>query len=325
MLGEVDTQSNLEIDGWLGLNEVTLDLAAVLESLAPYGPGNEKLTLATRGLKLQSKTPIGRNKEHLKLNVIDDAGNGQTVLWWNGAGEGLPEGRFDLAYTVRASDWRGTRQVQMEFVDFRLTEEKPLEAKTRKLEVVDYRNIKDPLSMLATLQVQPSTIIWVEGDEKKTIGGKDRNELEPAENLVVWTTPPSPEELHAALDKVHSQTVTLFATTEPVETPEDFLSHLAGLLKYAINHRKGKVTWSELAGATAQRTATIRNGLDWLVSQGGININTETGDEMVVSIGTSLKDPAGASRIWVEIQSSLAETAAYRAHFKHADKDTLLH
>jgi hypothetical protein len=44
---------------------------------------------------------------------------------------------------------------------------------------------------------------------------------------------------------------------------------------------------------------------------------------LVVFIGTSLKDPGGASRLWAETRSLLAETAAYRAHFKRADKDAL--
>jgi len=79
-----------------------------------------KLTMATFDLKLQSKTTIGRNQEHLKLGVTDEAGNSRTVLWWNGAGKKIRcRKSLDLAYSLRASDWRGTPQVQMEFVDFR--------------------------------------------------------------------------------------------------------------------------------------------------------------------------------------------------------------
>jgi single-stranded-DNA-specific exonuclease len=322
MMGEIETDSRLEIDGWLALPEITLDLAEVLESLAPYGPGNEKLTLATHSLKLHSATTIGRNKEHLRLSVADEAGNSLTVLWWNGAGEPLPEGRFDLAYSLRASDWRGTRQVQMEFVDFRLLEAEKIEVRSKHFEVVDYRNAKDLPQVLSTLKRQPPTIVWAEGEEKKAIGGKNRNELEPAESLAIWTIPPSPEELRAALDKVQPQTVYLFAVTEPTEPPEAFLSRLTGLLKYAINHRNGKVTYAELEAATAQRAVTVRNGVEWLVSQGEISL-IEKENELVVSVGTSLKDSAGASRLWTEIQSLLAETAAYRAHFKQADKSTL--
>jgi single-stranded-DNA-specific exonuclease len=322
MMGEVETESLLEIDGWLNLPDLTLDLAEALESLAPYGPGNEKLTLATRGLKLQSATTIGRNKEHLKLSVADEASNFQTVLWWNGASEPLPEGRFDLAYSLRASDWRGTRQVQMEFVDFHIVEAEKIEVRSKKFEVVDYRNAKDLPQVLSTVKCQPSTIVWAEGEEKKEIGGKDRNELEPAEALAIWTIPPSPEELRAALDKVQPQTVYLFAGTEPTELLEAFLGRLAGLLKYAINHRNGKVTYAELEAATAQRAVTVRNGVEWLVAQGEISL-IEKENELVVSVGASLKDSAGAARLLTEIQSLLAETAAYRVHFKQADKSTL--
>jgi len=57
---------------------------------------------------------------------------------WNGAEEKdrLPEGRIDLAYSLRASDWRGTPQVQMEFVDFRMLTRQPVEVKGSQLEVM---------------------------------------------------------------------------------------------------------------------------------------------------------------------------------------------
>jgi hypothetical protein len=207
-------------------------------------------------------------------------------------------------------------------VDFHIVEAEKTEVRSKKFEVVDYRNAKDLPQVLATVKCQPSILVWAEGEEKKASGGADRNELESAEALAIWTIPPSPEELRAALDKVHPQTVYLFTVTEPFETPEAFLGRLAGLLKYAINRRGGKVTYTELEAATAQRAVTVRNGMEWLVAQGEISL-IEKEDELVVSIVTSLKDPAGASRLWTEIQSLMAETAAYRAHFKRADKETL--
>ncbi len=60
-------------------------------------------------------------------------------------------------------------------------------------------------------------MVWAEGQEKKETGGKDRNELVPADTLAIWTIPPSPDELRAALAKVNPSTVYLFAVTEPVE------------------------------------------------------------------------------------------------------------
>ncbi|MCX6038060.1 MAG: single-stranded-DNA-specific exonuclease RecJ [Chloroflexi bacterium] len=325
MLGEAaHEEPKLRIDAWLDLTGVTLDLAAALESLAPFGPGNEKLTLATRGLTMQSTTTIGRNKEHLKLAVADEAGNSQTVLWWSGAGETLPEGKFDLAYTVRASDWRGNRQVQMEFVDFRVIETPPVEIKSKKQEIVDYRNVKDPLTLLPNFHNQPSSLVWAEAEARKEVGGKDRNELERADNLVIWTIPPSPEELQVALDTVKPHIVTLVGAHPFLEVTDAFIARLTGLLKYAITHRAGKVTYAELAAATAQRRITVEQGLNWLISRGNIALVHQEDDQLWVAPGKTINDLGGAARLWVEVQALLAETAAYRAHFKRADKDTLL-
>lgn len=326
MLPEVSTKSNLAIDDWLELSGISLELTTALESLAPFGHGNEELTLATRGLKLQSAVTIGRGKEHLKLVVADEQGNSQTVLWWNGADEKdtLPEGRFDLAYNLRASDWRGVKQIQMEFVDFRSLEPEKITLKKHKVEVVDYRGVPEPVQILTSISQGASIMVWAEGSEKKAVDGRDRRELVPADALAIWSTPPSPQELRLALEIVQPQTVYLFAVIDPNETPETFVARLAGLLKYAINHRDGRISWSELETATAQRSASVQRGLAWLVSQGQIAVQMEKDNELVVSIGASLPNPATASNLWAELRALLAETAAYRSHFLRADKDALL-
>jgi single-stranded-DNA-specific exonuclease len=316
-------EPTLEIDAWLTLPELTLDLAAALEPLAPFGPGNPKLVLASQGLRLESTAPIGRNKEHLKLTVADEAGNTQQVLWWNGSGEELPSGKFDLAYTVRAADWRGSRQVQMEYVDFRVIESEKVEVKSKKVEIVDYRAEKDPRSILEKIGGGPSTLIWAEADEKERVGGKNRNELTRADHLVIWSIPPSPEELHAALEKVQPRTVSLVAAHPDIENTENFIARLMGLLKFVINQRDGKATYTELAAASGQRVLTVKRGLNWLIVRGKVTLKHEEDGVLWLASGKNGQDIAGAARLWVEVQSLLAEAAAYRAHFKRADKETL--
>jgi single-stranded-DNA-specific exonuclease len=326
MLGEGLRESIIEIDGWLGLPEINLDLANDLERLAPYGPGNEELALATHGLVLQSATTIGRNQEHLKLVVTDESGNSQGVLWWNGSDEkeNLPEGRFDLACHLRSSDWRGTPQFQLEFVDFHSLEAGQVEVQTRDLKIIDYRNVQEPDKILADLTQMPSIMLWAEGIERKGISGKGRHELQPADALIIWTIPPSPEELRAALARVQPETVYLFAGSDPLETPEAFLERLASLLKYALNRRAGKVSWAELETATAQRAVTVHKGVEWLAARGQLNFTLGEADDLTILPDASPGDSARALQLWHEIKSLLAETTAYRTHFKQIDKESLL-
>ena len=313
-------EPSLMIDGWLGLDEIGLDLASALEQLAPYGPGNEKLILATRDLTLQSAAPIGRGKEHLKLTVADSAGSSQQVLWWNGGSEDLPEGRFDLAYTVRASDWRGSRQVQMEFVAFRLKEEPAVQVRSGKPEIIDLRK-ENPQTVLQSLP--PGTLLWAEAEEKLRVGGVDRSGLTRAPALAVWTIPPSPQELRLALEAVAPRVVYLIGAHPPAEATGAFTTRLMGLIKYAINHRGGQVSYDELMTATAQCRVTVERGLGWLIARGSIVLVREKQGLLTIAAGKTFPLPAGEGRLWAELQALLRETSAYRAHFRKAGKDEL--
>ncbi|MGD0877074.1 MAG: hypothetical protein ABSA01_02870, partial [Anaerolineales bacterium] len=150
-----------------------------------------------------------------------------------------------------------------------------------------------------------------------------RFELAPAEALAIWSIPPSLHELRLAMEIVRPRKVYLFAVSEPVEQPDVFLAKLAGLLKYAINHRGGRITWSALETATIQRSVTIRRGLAWLVSQGMISIQAEEDDNLTVIASIDSKDRSDSTSRKAEIQALLEETSAYRQHFKQAGKDTL--
>ncbi|MGZ9166556.1 MAG: single-stranded-DNA-specific exonuclease RecJ, partial [Anaerolineales bacterium] len=141
-LGKVTREEpTLQLDAWLGLKEINLELADSLEALAPFGAGNPALNLATHKVQLRSVSTIGKAKEHLRLNVEDENGNVQSLLWWGGAGAELPEegSKFDIAYSLRASTFRGQKQVTLQFEEFRIVEEAPPELRKRKTEIVDYR------------------------------------------------------------------------------------------------------------------------------------------------------------------------------------------
>ena len=185
----VHEEPTLQIDAWLELNELNLELATSLEMLAPFGAGNPSLTLATRDVTMKSVSTIGKAKEHLRLNIEDENGNTQSVLWWGGAGEERPESgsKFDIAYSLRASTFRGQKQVTIQFEEFRITQEKPIEVRSSKINIQDRR--LESASLLAKLQEQvPVLQIWAEGADKAK--GKSRFELHPADEFAIYTTPP---------------------------------------------------------------------------------------------------------------------------------------
>jgi single-stranded-DNA-specific exonuclease len=317
-LGEiVFEEPTLEIDAWLELDEINLELADAIEMLAPFGAGNPKLILATRNVTMKSVTTLGRAKEHLRLTVEDVAGNDQGILWWGGAGEEFPETgtRFDIAYSLRASSFRGEKQVTLQFEEFRVFEEKPVEILKPRLEVRDMR------LQPSLLNLQPSTLIWAEGPDRSV--GVSRHELTQADEFSIYTTPPSPADLRRVLETVKPKTVYVFGISPAEEKPDEFLSHLAGLCKYVLNQRQGRVTVQELASAMAARESAVRIGLEWLAAGGHISVGGE-GEALILSRGNGETNQYLQKELFIAVKGILEETAAYRAYFAKGDINNLM-
>ncbi len=307
-LGEVIREEpTLQIDAWLGLNEINIELADSLEMLAPFGAGNPELVLATRNVTLKSTSEIGKTKEHLRLNIEDENGNTQSLLWWGGAGEELPpEGaRFDIAYSLRATSYRGQRQVTLQFEEFRIVEEKPVGVRESRIEIRDMR------LQPATFNLQPSTLTWAEGTEKSK--GESRFELRQADEFAIYTTPPSPAELRRAMEVVKPKIVYVFAVPPVEDRPEDFLNRLAGLCKFALNQRGGKTTIRELTTAMASRESAVEIGLQWLAAGGHLSANVEEG-QVNLSAEKPQADPFLQQELYTALKGLLEETGAYRKY-----------
>jgi len=305
-------EPSLQIDAWLGLDELSLELADSLERLAPFGAGNPALTFASRNMTLKAVAKIGKTEDHLRLNLEDENGNANSILWWNGLADELPEtgSRIDIAYSLRASTYRGERQLQLQYIDFRVVEEKVVEVKSKKVEVVDLR---DNVEMLKSLKV----LTFVEGEDKKKVNGTDRYHLQPSIELAIYTTPPGPGELKSILEKVKPQKVYLIAQHPPAEKTDEFLTRLAGMAKFVIAKKGGEIKISELAAATAQRESTVRIGLEWLSAGGHVVISPfgeDEGEEDAVklSAGNGERNQYVQKELYVAVKGLLEETAAYR-------------
>lgn len=325
MLEGVEDVFTLPIAGYFDLSELSLDLVAQLERLAPYGTGNPAPTLASRGVELVGRRALGRKGEHLRLVIRDEGGTEATVLWWQGTSWTLPDGRFDLAYTVRASDYRGQREIQVEWVDARVVEPTAI-APVRKrvaIQIVDLRSEAKPREALAGILRSDGVAVWAEAGDRGQVGGSDRRELGPATSLVIWTAPPGPRELREAVDLVSPQTVYLFGIDPGMDEPKRFLERLTGLIKRAISADEGWASLEMLASATAQREAVVRLGLDWLIENGHVAIVDEEGDR--VRLGAGSGRPGGDIKGATErLRALLAETSAYRKQFSRAPAQALL-
>jgi len=325
MMGCTRRQPSVAIDGYVSLSEMSLELVEQLERLAPFGAGNPGVTLACRELTVVDHAIVGAAAEHRKIVVEDKIGHQQAVLWWRGADSDLPTGRFDLAVMLRASDYRGQRDVQVEWVDARPVDQPeavPLPA-PRPMTVVDLRKAADPLAELRRLIAEDDLQVWSEARREQLSTCLKRHELRPGSRLVIWTAPPGPGELKEALDRTRPETVYLFGVEPGTDSAKQFLSLLARLVKSVLGKEQGMVRVSELAAATAQREVTVRAGIDWLVARGHLVVIDEHKGILHLDTGgqfSSHRLESAETRLRV----LLRETAAYRRYFRRADEDAVM-
>lgn len=120
--GSVSLSPSLDIAADLRLSQIDRQLLDSVDSLAPFGEGNEDPVFAIRDV-CASATPFGRETaKGLRLQITDGSGANIEGLWF-GATEFLPEFRdgrkWDLAATLLPSDYMGVSSVKLKIVDAR--------------------------------------------------------------------------------------------------------------------------------------------------------------------------------------------------------------
>ena len=70
-----------------GYDNVTV---ADIARLAPFGNGNPPLTLASKNVILKNRRTMGSRGDHISLNLEDESGNEQRLVWWFGDVNEIP-------------------------------------------------------------------------------------------------------------------------------------------------------------------------------------------------------------------------------------------
>jgi single-stranded-DNA-specific exonuclease len=323
LTGGVDFEETLILDAILPVTQFPEGMESTLKQLSPFGPGNPSLTLLSRDLKVQSSRPFGRNKDHLRLSVVDSDGQTAEVIWWRSKGQKPPEGIFDLAYMLKPASFKGHRELQITWLDARLpVGELAVSTKKQALTVFDHRQDDVPSATLKALEDSKPLLVWREGSHVSALAGANRFELSRADSLAIWTIPSSFAALQSALKTVKPNEVHLFAVEPEAIRLEGFQQRLAGLVKYAIANKAGRAGLDEIAAAMAHESSTVMAGLEWLKARGDIIFEKDGGVLNFMAGGT--RDQVTLEPALDRLLDLLAETAAFRVYYRHTSKYLLL-
>jgi single-stranded-DNA-specific exonuclease len=322
-----EKESVLEFDAVLPFQNLTMEFVQQIETLAPFGAGNPSPVFVAHNLTIQpeSSRAIGKQKEHLLIRVVDSTMHSQEVIWWQGAGFPLPEGIFDLAYSVHTRDYKGQSSLQVVWLESRPAQAAPLSLPPEKpsRQLLDFRRESSPNDVLAGLLSQTGIQIWREGSSDRPSFGTDRFNLTLSPSLVIWTVPPGRSEIISVLERTQPETIYFFAIHPGFDQAAPFMKCLAGLVKFSLQNRGQPISISSLAVTLAHRTSTVRLGLDWLEARGSIQVQSLEDDLILIHPS---QNPPSTSLQEVEnrLRQALSETTAFRSFYLRTDLKALL-
>jgi single-stranded-DNA-specific exonuclease len=328
---QAEEESALFFDAVYPFASLSLEFVEQLERLAPFGPGNPSPILVAQNVTIDSIQAVGLHDEHLIVRLLDPAHTLQEVIWWQAGslssapGFTLPEGPFDLAYTVHSHDFKGQRSIQVEWLDYRFVPQSgvPIQSQAAAREWVDCRNTNSPLKKLQDLLSKSTLQIWQEGPTTAPVSGSDRFHLTPHPILVIWTVPPGRSELAAAIERVQPTTIYIFGNHPGLNQLAPFIERLSGLVKFALRSPGQPVELPNLAAALAHQLTTIALGLSWLEAKGILTCEPIDTEKMVLHRGSG-KASSKLEQVEAYLRQALEETEAFRKYYLRQSLDKLL-
>ncbi len=314
MLGRDAVEPMLKIDAEIGFEEISLDFADDLSRLAPFGNGNPPLTLVTRGVHVKSRRTLGSRGDHVDLRLEDAQGNQQRVVWWFGSVDDIPQGKFDIAYTVRSNTFKGEREALVEWLDAQPSADAVTIDSRPRYTIVDRRRPNAPAALLEELLAEyPGALVYYEG-LSKDISGTDRYNVSQAETLIMWTIPPAPSVWKALINEVQPQTIVLVGATQPMVQIDQLAQIIAGLAKYAIKNYAGYLTVPDIVSRTGLSEVTVKLAVKWLEATTPLHFEPASEDSYIVTSGTEKRPASDPARL----KHLLAETKAYATYWMKA-------
>lgn len=127
-LTEDDLIPVLEVERELALADIDTEFVRAIETLEPFGEANPAPLFMTRGATLANVRRIGTDRNHLKLEMHQDASACEAVGWGYGdrASELFAGDRIGAVYALQNNEWQGRTTVQAVLRDIALEEETPV-------------------------------------------------------------------------------------------------------------------------------------------------------------------------------------------------------
>tara|TARA_S200000501_G_scaffold85427_1_gene78096 strand:+ start:4283 stop:5974 length:1692 start_codon:yes stop_codon:yes gene_type:complete len=110
------------IESEINLRSITPKFFRILNQFQPFGPANKTPIFLSKNLEVFGDIhKVGKNKEHLKINISQDRENIFSAIGFNLSSkiEILETSNFDMVYTIEENIWNGKSTIQLNIKDIK--------------------------------------------------------------------------------------------------------------------------------------------------------------------------------------------------------------
>jgi single-stranded-DNA-specific exonuclease len=320
MGGGKQLERKLEVDSYLPLANISDSLLNEIDQLAPFGQGNPAPVLVSRNLEIEESSFIGKSHEHRKIIIKDQQGNSKNVIWWGSADSSLPNGQFDLAYNLRRDNFQSDKDVLLEWLDFRETEESiELHSEKHRFIIHDYRSVLNQKDILNKLIRKPDVLFWPKEVKHEQNLDSRNEEIVKKKILAILLPPPDRETLITVVEKADPTEIYLFNSSSIDDSFETFVKKILGIVKYCLSNKDGKSNLKDLGAVLCQNQKTVLLGLKFLDAKGMIEFDLQGINVQIRQV----KKPESVemNNIQANLKKTLDETSSFRSYYLRANPD----
>lgn len=116
-----DQQTPLKIDGIINMTDITLDNIKALDPIKPFGTDNKQPLFLIKDIQLSQIQLIGKDKNTLKLTVVDEDVKTTMIAFKSGAlaKQLVANEPVDVVVTLSINAWNGNQSPQAQIKDIR--------------------------------------------------------------------------------------------------------------------------------------------------------------------------------------------------------------
>ena len=227
VLAQGSVKEDLAVPLQLSGNDLSLDIYAQIQKLAPFGNSHEKPAVLVKECRVASVKTLGVNDAHLKFQILTDGEPLEVISFNRGAESFEFSGTqpVDVVASLNMNQWNGNKKLQLQLIDYRI----------EGCELFDYRGQTNRLPQLDPAQ----SYYFVFNDKdvrRQKLSGfpvmtpSTLQVLPETANLIIADCPADRAELKAILQQTQAQRIFLWCYTYE----EAYLNGMPNRTKFAM-------------------------------------------------------------------------------------------